>query len=133
MQNSVCEDCCLQWQAGYDQRRQQHAAARTLGLMGARGSEIPGAAVGAVGDAGAAASRYFVAGAAAGTPSAWIGDRLQEPPRLEVQLPCPAGLPPPLPVKSPASGAPSASEGAGVATREADRRATDQRHKELED
>ena len=121
MHNIICEHFFAQWQAGEEQRRQQHAAARTLGLMGARSSELIGAAVGAVGAASAAASRYFVAGAAAGAYGAWSGSRLQEPPRLEVQLPRPAGLPP------------CALESAEAATREANRQATEKRHRELEE
>ena len=87
MQASVCENCFMQYQAAEEQRRQHAAAARTLGLVGARGSETPGTAVGAVSAASAAAGRYFVAGAAAGASSAWAGSRLAgEPPRIEVQL-----------------------------------------------
>ena len=70
VQNAVCEGCFLQWQAGEEQRRQHHAAARTLGPMGARSSELTGTAVGAVGAASAAASRYLVQGAVAGATSA---------------------------------------------------------------
>ena len=154
LQAAVCENCYLQDQAAEQQRRQHHEAARTLGLVGARGSEILGTAFGAVGAAGAAAGRFFVAGAAAGASSVWTGSRLQgAPPRIEVQLPRPAGLPPPLPAEAPAvgtpcapegaeaatrratlaSGAPVALESAEAATRRAEREDSDRIHRELED
>ena len=104
MQQSICENCFRQWQSAEEARQVQHAAARSLGLLGARSSELLGTAVGAVGAAGAAASRFLVQGAVAGASSAWQASRLQEaPPRLEVQLPPrPAALPAPLPADPPA-------------------------------
>ena len=125
MQNSVRENCSAQCPAAEEQRRQQHAAARTLGPAGAWSSEPIGTAVGAFGVASAVASQFRVQGAVAGARSAWSGSRLQEAPRIEVQLPGPATLPPPLPANPPPSGAPCAPEGAEAATREADRRAAD--------
>ena len=91
MESAVCESCFAPWQLGEEQRRQQHAAAHTLGLVGARSSELLGAAVGAVSAASAGAARYLVNGAVAGASSAWRGVRMQEgPPRIEVSMPRPA-------------------------------------------
>ena len=133
MQSAVCEACFAQWQEAEAQRRQHHAAARTLGLVGARSSELLGTAVGAVSAASAGAARYLVHGAVAGASSAWHGERMQEgPPRIEISLPRPAGLPPPLPADPHSSGAPIASEDAGAAVREPERRAAEQRHRGLE-
>ena len=112
-----------------------HAAARSLGLLGARSSELLGTAVGAVGAASAAASRFLVQGAVAGASSAWQASRLQEAPsRLEVQLPPrPAALPAPLPaVPPPTPGTIIVSEDTGaIAVAEAERKAAE-RHRELE-
>ena len=66
MHQSVCEACYYELQAAEEQRRQHQAAARTLGLAGARGAELLGTAAGAVGAASLAASRFLVAGATAG-------------------------------------------------------------------
>ena len=57
-----------------------------------------GAAAGAVGAAGLAAGQFLVHGAQAGARSAWSGAAARTP-ALEVSLPRPASLPPPLPVE----------------------------------
>ena len=76
LQDNVCENCFAQFRLAEDARRSrelQQQAARRLGLAGARNSELIGAALGAISAAGAAATRYFVAGASAGARSAWQG------------------------------------------------------------
>ena len=128
LHNALCENCFWQFQRAEDTRRQHQVAARSLGLVGARGSEILETAAGAVGAASAAAGQYFVGGVMAGARSAWAGARLQQPVRLAVEVPRPASVPAPLPVDPPASAAPSASEGAGAGARESE---AHRRHGEL--
>jgi len=110
-----CETCFEELRAFEENRRTHRAAARGLGVLGARGSELVGTAVGAVGSASLAAGRYFVSGAVAGAASAWQGSRASA--GLEVRVPRPDSLPPPLPeepVLHPTAAAPSsASEGPG--------------------
>ena len=95
MHNSICELCMAAHQQDQANLQQQQAAAHQLGLASARSAQLIGTAAGAVGAAGLAASRYLVAGASAGARSAWAGAR-GPPPGLEVNVPRPASLPPPL-------------------------------------
>ena len=117
MHDMLCERCFTDFSAVEAARRQQQEGARRLGLLGARGSEALGSAFGAVGAAGAAASRYFVHGALAGAQSAWTGAAVVAPgppAGLQVSIPRPDYLPPPLPATpSSASSAPVASEDVG--------------------
>ena len=119
MHTTVCERCVGELQASEQGRQQQHAAARALGYAGARAAETLGAAAGAVSAAGMAAGQLLVRGAQTGARSAWggAGTAAQRPPPLEVHLPRPASLPPPLPEgdAAPASGTPVVSAGAGAA------------------
>ena len=128
MHDTVCVRCLAEFRAAQNARAQQHENARRLGLLGARGSEALGTALGAVGAAGAVASRYFVSGAFAGAQSAWTGAAVATPvtpPGMQVNL-RPASLPPPLqPEPASASNAPVAVEAVGAPrgrqeTREAD-------------
>ena len=96
MHQTVCERCVAELQSAEQSRQQQQAAARALGLAGARGAELLGTAAGAVGAAGLAAGQFLVHGAQAGARSAW-GGAASRAPALELTLPRPASLPPPLP------------------------------------
>ena len=116
MHQTVCERCMQDLQSAEQSRQQQHAAARALGLAGARGAEALGTAVGAVSAAGLAAGQFLVHGASAGARSAWSGAAARAPPALEVTHPRPASLPPPLPADPASSSrAPCVPEGAEVA------------------
>ena len=95
MHNSICEKCMRDFQNDELARQQQAAAAHQLGLVSARGAQLLGTAAGAVGAASLAASRYLVAGAQAGATHAWRGARAPSP-SLDVTVPRPASLPPPL-------------------------------------
>ena len=109
-----CEVCYSDLVAVEEPRRAYRAAASRLGTVSARSSELFGSAVGAVSAASMAAGRYFLAGAASGAQSAWQGAR--PAPGLEVRIPRPEHLPPPLadePVQTPARASAEAPEGAG--------------------
>ena len=102
MHQTVCERCVAELQSAEQSRQQQQAAARALGLAGARGAELLGTAAGAVGAAGLAAGQFLVHGAQAGARSAW-GGAASRAPALEDSLPRPASLPPPLPADASSS------------------------------
>ena len=137
MQDAICEKWFGEYRRAEAQRHQHQAAARGLGLLGARGSDALGTALGAVGDASAAASLFFVHGVHAGARSTWAGGVINTPAgglqtpaaALQTAVPRPASLPPPLPadVTPAVPQAPSASEGAGARAREGGRCRTDSR------
>ena len=92
-----CERCITRWQYEEDQRVQREQAAHTMGMLTARGSEMLGTALGAASAASVAAGRSLMAGAAAGARFAWAGGSpMPQPVGLEVRVPRPSYLPPPL-------------------------------------
>ena len=112
MHQTACERCVNDYQAAEQARQQHQVAARALGLAGARSVELIGTAAGAVGAAGVAAGHFLLRGASAGARGAWSGAAARAP-ALEVSLPRPASLPPPLPADpATSSRAPIVPEGA---------------------
>ena len=90
--DTFCERCVADFRQQEEQRRQHQAAAQRLGRIGARGSEIVGTALGAVGAASVAASQYFVHGAATGARHAWAGSAaIKPPPGVAVAAPAARG------------------------------------------
>ena len=80
MQDTICEHCFASFRQAEASRRQSQAVAHGLGVLGARGSELVGTALGAAGAAGLAATQFLVHGAAAGARQAWVGSTSSLPP-----------------------------------------------------
>ena len=98
LQLESCRETCIRnCEHAEQQRAQQQFLAGRLGFATARGSELIGTALGAASAAGVAAGRFLVAGAQAGARSALVGSgSLPQQPAVEITLPRPASLPPPL-------------------------------------